>query len=224
MTVYSLLRKPWFKPAYSSWKTSINKSYQSLFLLSSVTLKVALRRIGGIVLRLENRKIIALVDTDFEDLELWYPVHRLREEGAQVDLVGEEAKKTYIGKYGVPAESDYAFSEINPADYDAILVPGGWAPDKLRRFPEVIEMVKHMDDHKKPIGQICHAGWVLISANILQGKTVTSTPGIKDDMTNAGATWVDTPAISDGHIVSSRRPPDLPDYMREFIQVMEAAD
>lgn len=175
-------------------------------------------------MRLENRKIIALVDTDFEDLELWYPVHRLREEGAQVDLVGEEAKKTYIGKYGVPAESDYAFSEINPADYDAILVPGGWAPDKLRRFPEVIEMVKHMDDHKKPIGQICHAGWVLISANILQGKTVTSTPGIKDDMTNAGATWVDTPAISDGHIVSSRRPPDLPDYMREFIQVMEAAD
>ncbi|MGX7197751.1 type 1 glutamine amidotransferase domain-containing protein [Enterococcus olivae] len=175
-------------------------------------------------MRLENRKIIALVDTDFEDLELWYPVHRLREEGAQVDLVGEEAKKTYIGKYGVPAESDYAFSEIDPADYDAILVPGGWAPDKLRRFPEVIEMVKHMDDHKKPIGQICHAGWVLISANILQGKTVTSTPGIKDDMTNAGATWVDTPAISDGHIVSSRRPPDLPDYMREFIQVMEAAD
>lgn len=175
----------------------------------------------GIYLRLENQKIIALVDTDFEDLELWYPVHRLREEGAQVDLVGEEAHKTYIGKYGVPAESDYAFSEVNPADYDAILVPGGWAPDKLRRFPEVIDMVQYMDKHEKPIGQICHAGWVLISANILQGRTVTSTPGIKDDMTNAGATWVDTPAISDGHIVSSRRPPDLPDYMREFIKVLE---
>lgn len=88
----------------------------------------------GIYLRLENQKIIALVDTDFEDLELWYPIHRLREEGAQVDLVGQEAHTTYIGKYGVPAESDYAFSEVNPADYDAILVPGGWAPDKLRRF------------------------------------------------------------------------------------------
>ena len=153
-------------------------------------------------MRLENKKIIALVDNDFEDLELWYPVHRLREEGAQVDLVGEEAHKTYIGKYGVPAESAYAFSDIHADDYDAILVPGGWAPDKLRR-------------------QICHAGWVLISANILQGKTVTSTPGIKDDMTNAGATWVDTPVVTDGHIVSSRRPPDLPDYMREFIAVLE---
>ncbi len=172
-------------------------------------------------MRLENKKIIALIDHDFEDLELWYPVHRLREEGAQVDLVGQEAKKTYIGKYGVPAESDYTFGEINPDDYDAILVPGGWAPDKLRRFPEVINMVQAMDAQEKPIGQICHAGWVLISANILQGRKVTSTPGIKDDMTNAGATWIDTPALSDGHIVSSRRPPDLPDYMREFINVLE---
>jgi len=171
--------------------------------------------------RLKDKKIIALVDHDFEDLELWYPVHRLREEGAIVDLVGQEAKKKYIGKYGVPAESDYDFSQINPADYDAILVPGGWAPDKLRRFPEVIEMVQYMDQHEKPIGQICHAGWVLISAGILKGRKVTSTPGIKDDMTNAGATWIDTPALSDGHIISSRRPPDLPDYMREFIQVME---
>lgn len=176
---------------------------------------------GGISVRLENKKIIALVDNDFEDLELWYPVHRLREEGAQVDLVGQEAHKTYIGKYGVPAESAYAFSDIKAADYDAILVPGGWAPDKLRRFPEVISFVQEMDKDQKIIGQICHAGWVLISANILQGKTVTSTPGIKDDMTNAGATWVDTPAVTDGHIVSSRRPPDLPDYMREFIAVLE---
>ena len=135
-------------------------------------------------MRLENKKIIALVDNDFEDLELWYPVHRLREEGAQVDLVGEEAHKTYIGKYGVPAESAFAFSDIHADDYDAILVPGGWAPDKLRRFPEVISFVQTMDKDKKIIGQICHAGWVLISANILQGKTVTSTPGIKDDMTN----------------------------------------
>lgn len=172
-------------------------------------------------MRLENKKIIALVDNDFEDLELWYPVHRLREEGAQVDLVGEEAHKTYIGKYGVPAESAFAFSDIHADDYDAILVPGGWAPDRLRRFPEVISFVQTMDKDQKIIGQICHAGWVLISANILQGKTVTSTPGIKDDMTNAGATWVDTPVVTDGHIVSSRRPPDLPDYMREFIAVLE---
>lgn len=172
-------------------------------------------------MRLENKKIIALVDNDFEDLELWYPVHRLREEGAQVDLVGEEAHKSYKGKYGVPAESAFSFDDIHVADYDAILVPGGWAPDKLRRFPQVISFVQVMDKEEKVIGQICHAGWVLISANILQGRKVTSTPGIKDDMTNAGATWVDTPVITDGHIVSSRRPPDLPDYMREFIAVLE---
>ncbi|SET00056.1 protease I [Oceanobacillus limi] len=167
-------------------------------------------------MRLKDKKVIALIDEDFEDLELWYPILRLQEEGAQVDLVGKEAKNKYIGKYGVPAESDYSFSDITIEDYDAILVPGGWAPDKLRRFPEVLDFVKHMDQAKKLIGQICHAGWVLISADILQGKKVTSTPGIKDDMTNAGATWVNEAVTVDGHLISSRRPPDLPEYMKVF--------
>ncbi|MFD2044233.1 type 1 glutamine amidotransferase domain-containing protein [Ornithinibacillus salinisoli] len=167
-------------------------------------------------MRLKDKKVIALVDEDFEDLELWYPVLRLQEEGAQVDLVGKEANQKYIGKYGVPAESKFSFSDINVDDYDAILVPGGWAPDKLRRFPEVIAFIKEMDQAKKPIGQICHAGWVLISANILQGRTVTSTPGIKDDMMNAGAKWIDEAVTVDGHIVSSRRPPDLPEYVKVF--------
>ncbi|GAQ16537.1 cysteine protease YraA [Oceanobacillus picturae] len=167
-------------------------------------------------MRLQNKKVIALVEQDFEDLELWYPILRLQEEGAQVDLVGKDAGKTYIGKYGVPAESAYSFEDINADDYDAILVPGGWAPDKLRRYPEVLEMVTAMDKAKKPIGQICHAGWVLISANIISGKNVTSTPGIKDDMTNAGATWSDEAVVTDGHIISSRRPPDLPPYVKAF--------
>lgn len=167
-------------------------------------------------MRLANKKVIALVEDDFEDLELWYPVLRLREEGTTVDLVGKEANKTYVGKYGVPATSDKAFGDVDVASYDGILVPGGWAPDKLRRYQEVIDFVKYMDENKKPIGQICHAGWVLISANILQGKQVTSTPGIKDDMTNAGATWHDEAVIVDGHIVSSRRPPDLPPYVKAF--------
>ncbi|MGP4039950.1 type 1 glutamine amidotransferase domain-containing protein [Gracilibacillus sp. D59] len=167
-------------------------------------------------MRLENKKVIALVDEDFEDLELWYPILRLREEGATVDLVGKEANQKYIGKYGVPANSDYAFSDINAEDYDGILVPGGWAPDKLRRFPEVLEMVRYMDQAKKPIGQICHAGWVLVSAGILRGKKVTSTPGIKDDMTNAGGLWSDEPVVTDGHIISSRRPPDLPPYVKAY--------
>lgn len=172
-------------------------------------------------MRLEGKRIIQVVSNDFEDLELWYPVHRLREEGAIVDIVGEKADETYIGKYGVPIKSNKTFDEIDPAEYDAILVPGGWSPDLLRRFDSVLNMVRYFDQNKQPIGQICHAGWVLISAGILQGVNVTSTPGIKDDMTNAGAIWHDEAVVVDGHIVSSRRPPDLPDYMRAFIQVME---
>ncbi|WP_273123029.1 type 1 glutamine amidotransferase domain-containing protein [Metabacillus sp. HB246100] len=172
-------------------------------------------------MRLTGKKVVSFVHEDFEDLELWYPIHRLREEGAIVDLAGEEANFTYKGKYGVPATSDYTFSEINPEEYDAVLVPGGWAPDKLRRFQEVLDIVIHMEENKKPIGQICHAGWVLISAKILEGKNVTSTPGIKDDMENAGSIWHDEAVVVDGHLVSSRRPPDLPDYMREFITVLE---
>ena len=168
-----------------------------------------------------SKKIIALISDDFEDLELWYPVHRLREEdGVTVDVVGEEKGKTYIGKYGVPCVSDYSFDEINPDAYDGILVPGGWAPDKLRRFPVVLDMVRAMDKAGKPIGEICHAGWVLISAVILKGKNVTSTPGIRDDMENAGAIWHDTPSIVDGHIISARRPPDLPQYMKDYIKVL----
>ncbi|MGA9232510.1 MAG: type 1 glutamine amidotransferase domain-containing protein, partial [Exiguobacterium oxidotolerans] len=138
-----------------------------------------------------------------------------------VDIVGEKANEKYVGKYGVPNVSDIAFADINPADYDAILVPGGWSPDLLRCFDAVLDMVRHFDETKQPIGQICHAGWVLISADVLKGVNVTSTPGIKDDMTNAGAVWHDEPVVVDGHIVSSRRPPDLPDYMREFIAVLE---
>jgi protease I len=172
-------------------------------------------------MRLKNKKILSFVHHEFEDLELWYPIHRLREEGAVVHLAGEQAGVSYKGKYGVPAESDYSFDEVRAEDYDAVLVPGGWAPDKLRRFPEVLAFIQKMDEQQKPIGQICHAGWVLISANILKGRKVTSTPGIRDDMENAGATWYDEPAIVDGHIISSRRSPDLPDYMREFIKVLE---
>ena len=159
-------------------------------------------------MRLKGHKVIALVDHEFDDLELWYPVLRLREEGAQVDLVGPKADTTYVGKDGVPVDSDYAFGDVNPDDYDAVIIPGGWAPDKIRRFDEVKDLVRKMNDDKKTIGQICHAGWVTISADILEGKTVTSTPGIKDDMKNAGATWVNEAVVTDGHLVSSRRPPD----------------
>lgn len=166
------------------------------------------------------KRILSLVSDDFEDLELWYPYYRLIEEGCIVDLAGEKAHHTYHGKYGVPCEAKLSFFDVDASNYDALLVPGGWAPDKLRRFPEVLEIVRVMDRDQKPIGQICHAGWVLISAGILKGRRVTSTPGIKDDMTNAGALWVDEASVVNGHIVSARRPPDLGAYMKDFIAVL----
>ncbi|WP_332693188.1 type 1 glutamine amidotransferase domain-containing protein [Halalkalibacter lacteus] len=171
-------------------------------------------------MRLQEKKVMAIVDDEFEDLELWYPVMRLREEGATVHLIGNEKGKTYIGKYGVPATSEFAYQDVKAQEYDGILVPGGWAPDKLRRYEEVLTIVKEMDKDQKPIGQICHAGWVLISAKILEGKKVTSTPGIRDDMENAGAVWLDEAVVIDGHIISSRRPPDLPPYAKAFADAL----
>ncbi len=166
-------------------------------------------------------KVIQLVSGEFEDLELWCPVMRLREEGIQVDLVAEK-KGGYTGKYGVHCEATLTFDEVDPADYDGVLVPGGWAPDKLRRFPKVLEIVRHMDENGKLVGEICHAGWVLISAGILKGRKVTSTPGIRDDMENAGAAWFDEAVVVDGNIISARRPPDIPEYNRALVEFLKS--
>jgi protease I len=165
------------------------------------------------------RKVLQLVSDDFEDLELWCPVMRLREEGFIVDLVAQKPG-LYHGKYGAPCEVNMSFKDIDIKDYSGILVPGGWAPDKLRRFPEVLQMIKDMDADNKLIGQICHAGWVLASAEILEGRKVTSTPGIRDDLVHAGATWLDEAVVVDNNIVSARRPPDIPEYMKALVMVL----
>jgi protease I len=171
-------------------------------------------------MELKRCKVINLVHEAFEDLELWYPVLRLQEEEVTVHLVGETRGAVYKGKHGVPAVADFAFAEVRAADYDGLLVPGGWAPDRLRRFPECLELVRAMDQAGKPIGQICHAGWVLASAGILKGRRVTSVPAIRDDLANAGAQWLDEAVVVDGNLVSSRRPPDLPQYARAFLQLL----
>ena len=144
---------------------------------------------------------------------------RLREAGAHVDVAGPEVA-TYQGKFGLFVDSNLSFKDVDITQYDAILIPGGWAPDLLRRFDEVLDFVRYMDKQHKVIGQICHAGWVLSSADILKGRTVTSTPGIKHDLMHAGATWVNEPAVRDNNLVSGRRPPDLPHYLPLLIEAI----
>lgn len=167
-------------------------------------------------MRLKDKKVMTVVDDEYNDLELWYPIFRLQEEGATVHIVGPEAATVYNGQSGIPATTDYAYTDVNADDYDGILVPGGWAPDRIRRYEEVLDIIRAMDKDEKAIGQICHAGWVLASAGVVKGRKVTSTPAIQDDMKNAGATWVDEETVVDGHIISSRRPSDMPTYIKAY--------
>ncbi|MBU3210636.1 type 1 glutamine amidotransferase domain-containing protein [Clostridium algidicarnis] len=166
------------------------------------------------------KKVLSFVHDDFEDLELWYPILRLREEGIEVVIAGEEANKKYTGKHGVPAISECSFKNINIDEFHGLLIPGGWAPDKIRVCDDALSIVKHMSESQKVIGQICHAGWVTISADILNGYKVTSTPNIKDDMENAGAIWSDEMVVVDRNLVSSRKPSDLPQYMKTYIETL----
>ena len=174
-------------------------------------------------LRLAGRKVVVLVAEEFEDLELWVPVMRLREEGATVVLVGKEAGKSYRGKHGLTATSDEAIANVGPDDIDvldAVVVPGGWAPDKLRRYPEVTALVRAAHARGKVVGLICHAGLVAISAGIVDGRRATGSLGIRDDLVNAGATWVDEPAFRDGNLVWGRVVEDIPAFCRELVAAM----
>lgn len=173
-------------------------------------------------MKLQGKHVACLVGQDYEDLEVWYPVLRLQEEGAQVDLIGLRGGEKITGKHGYPLVTEKAIGEVHADAYDALIVPGGWMPDSLRRYPAVLDFCRAFDQAGKVIATICHGPWILISAKVLKGRTLTSTPGIKDDVENAGATWVDVEAMVDGNLVSARRPPDLPAFMRLMIEAMEA--
>lgn len=170
---------------------------------------------------LKNKKLLTIVSDDYDDLEFHYPMIRLKEEGVEIVIAAETANQKVNGKYGLSTVSDIAFKDVKIEDYDGILIPGGWAPDYLRRFDEVLDFVRYLDEHNKLIAMICHAGWVLSSADILKDRTVTSTPGIKHDLMHAGATWVNEPTVVDGNLVSGRRPPDLHVYVPEIINVLK---
>jgi protease I len=168
-----------------------------------------------------NRRVLVLVEHHYEDLELWYPRLRLMEEGMEVVVAGPE-KTTYQGKNGYPCRAERSFDEVRAGDFDALVIPGGWAPDKLRRSSVVLELVREFDRDQKPIAMICHAGWVPISARILKGRKLTGVSAIRDDLENAGATFLDQPVVVDGHLISSRTPADLPDFCRALIAALGA--
>jgi len=171
---------------------------------------------------LEGKKILVLIGPGFEELEFFVPMMRMEEAHADVVVAGEKAGKSYYGKHGKCMEgtADVGFDDIDPAEFDALIVPGGWAPDKIRRIDAVKSIVKEMYDAGKIIGMICHAGLVGISAGIVKGHEATGSTGIKDDLLNAGATWRDDPAFRSGNIVWGRVVPDIPYFCRELIKAI----
>lgn len=169
-----------------------------------------------------NQRVLIFVGDDYEDMELQYPKYRLREAGCEVVVAGLEAGVTHPGKHGYPQKSEAAVADLSADDFDALVVPGGWMPDKLRRYAEVKAITQAIAAAGKPIASICHGPWIDISAGIVKGVTYTSTPGLTDDLTNAGATWVDQEVCVDPthRRVSSRRPDDLPAFMAAMLAMM----
>ena len=169
---------------------------------------------------LAGKRVLFFVGDIYEDLELWYPKLRLEEAGAEVRVAGEKAGAKYSGKHGYPCVADVALSEVDARDYHALVVPGGFMPDKLRRDPIVLQLVRDLFGSGKPMGAICHGGWIPISAGVYRGVRVTGSPGIKDDLVNAGAIWEDAAVVVDRNSVSSRRPDDLPKFCKALIDVI----
>ena len=170
---------------------------------------------------LKGKRILMFVDHVYEDLELWYPRLRLAEEGAEVVVAGPEEGIIYTGKNGYPCRSDASIADMDADDFDALVIPGGFAPDKLRRDPKVLSLTHAIHEQDKPLAHICHAGWIAISAGIMKGFRCTSTPGIKDDLKNAGAEWVDREVVVDRNQISSRNPNDLPAFCRAIIRALQ---
>ena len=168
-------------------------------------------------------RILAFVGDAYEDLELWYPKLRLEEAGGHVTVAGTMQGRTYSGKHGYPCTSDAAIADMETSDFHCVLIPGGWMPDALRRDEKVLDLVREFAAHGKLVAAICHGGWIAISAGVYRGVRVTGSPGIKDDLMNAGAIWEDTPVVVDRHFVSSRKPADLPAFMTANIEVLSAA-
>lgn len=163
---------------------------------------------------LKGKRVAVLVEKFYEDLELWYPVLRLREAGCTVSIVGPKAGETYASKHGYPAKADTSAAEVKASDFDAVVIPGGYSPDHMRRCAPMVSLVTEAAKQGKVLAAICHGPWMLCSARCLKGRKVTGFFAIRDDVENAGGIWQDAAVVRDGNLVTSRTPDDLPDFMK----------
>lgn len=169
---------------------------------------------------LVGKRIAVLLEAEFDATEGLYPIIRFREEGAEVTTVGTGTAKVYQSRQGLQLEAERTAAELKGDEFDAIIIPGGWAPDKLRQSQDVLRMVREAWQANKVVAAICHGPWVLISAQVVTGRTVTSYPGIKDDLINAGANWVDRRVVRDGNLVTAMKPPDTGGFCRTIMEAM----
>jgi len=170
-------------------------------------------------MKLTGKKIALFLAEYYEDLEFWYPRYRMMEEGATIVAISAKVE-TYHSKHGLPAKADRAIYDVTPEEFDALIIPGGYAPDHMRRSPEMLRFTSAIHQQEKLVAAICHGPWMLVSAGILKNKKATSFYSIKDDLTNAGAEWVDEPVVRDGMLITSRHPGDLPDFCRTIIDTL----
>lgn len=169
---------------------------------------------------LHGKKIAVLVADQYQELEVWYPLLRFREDGAETVAIGAEAGKAYSSKKGYPVVADVSIAAVRAADFDAVVIPGGWAPDFLRQDERMVKFVREMDRAGKVVAAICHAGWMLASADIVRGRKATCFKAIKDDLIHAGARYVDEEVAADGNLITSRMPTDLPAFCREIAKAL----
>jgi protease I len=172
-------------------------------------------------MELAGKKVAIPIEEMFNTHEFWYPYYRLKEAGAEVVVIGSGSAEVYHGKPGTEAKVDFSIDQVSASDFDGIVIPGGYAPDIMRRYPEMVQLVKDLFEARKVVAAVCHAGWMLASADVLKGRTMTSFFAIKDDMVNAGANWVDQEVVVDGNLITSRTPDDLPVFMKAIIEALK---